>query len=126
MQKEVISANAPQAIGPYSQGVISGSFIFVSGQLPVDPNTGLFAGPSIVDQAAQSLENVKAILTQAKSSMDKVVKTTVFLSDMNDFPVINEVYAKYFNGPVLPARACVEVAKLPKGASIEIEVIAML
>lgn len=125
MAKEIIKTNkAPGAIGPYSQGIKIGDFVYTSGQIPLNPETGVMAG-SIEEQTAQSLENVKAILEAAGTSMDKVIKTTVFLSDMNDFVRMNEVYATYFTVNQ-PARSAVEVAKLPKDAKIEIEVIATL
>ena len=121
MAKEIIKTNkAPGAIGPYSQGIKIGDFVSTSGQIPLNPETG-----AIEEQTAQSLENVKAILEAAGTSMDKVIKTTVFLSDMNDFVRMNEVYATYFTENQ-PARSAVEVAKLPKDAKIEIEVIATL
>ncbi|HFE9682558.1 TPA: RidA family protein [Clostridium perfringens] len=125
MAKEIIKTNkAPGAIGPYSQGIKIGDFVYTSGQIPLNPETGVMA-ESIEEQTAQSLENVKAILEAAGTSMDKVIKTTVFLSDMNDFVRMNEVYATYFTENQ-PARSAVEVAKLPKDAKIEIEVIATL
>ncbi|MDU5651549.1 MAG: RidA family protein, partial [Clostridium perfringens] len=115
MAKEIIKTNkAPGAIGPYSQGIKIGDFVYTSGQIPLNPETGVMAG-SIEEQTAQSLENVKAILEAAETSMDKVIKTTVFLSDMNDFVRMNEVYATYFTENQ-PARSAVEVAKLPKDA----------
>ena len=125
--KEIISTTgAPGAIGPYSQAVKAGDLLFVSGQLPIDPATGAFAGDDIAAQTRQSLTNVKAILEAAGSSMDKVVKTTVFLSDMNNFGAMNEVYATFFTEGSYPARSAVEVARLPKDALVEIEVTAAL
>jgi 2-iminobutanoate/2-iminopropanoate deaminase len=122
--KQVIATNrAPNAIGPYSQAIKANGFIFVSGQLPVDPTTGQFAEGGIVGQTKQTLENVKAILAQAGCILDDVVKTTVLIKDMNDFAVMNKQYAEYFSGNC-PARACFEVARLPKDALVEIEVIA--
>ena len=124
--KEIISTTgAPGAIGPYSQAVKAGDFLFVSGQLPIDPATGAFP-EGIQAQTRQSLTNVKAILEAAGSSMDKVVKTTVFLSDMNNFGAMNEVYATFFTEGSYPARSAVEVARLPKDALVEIEVTAAL
>lgn len=123
MQKEIISTvKAPAAIGPYSQGMKIGDLVFTSGQLPINTETGEM--PLDVKEATkQSLENVKAVLEAAGSSLDKVIKVVVFIKDMNDFAAINEVYAKYFvENP--PARSCVEVARLPKDAAIEIEAIA--
>ncbi len=125
MDKTVISTkNAPGAIGPYSQALKAGHFVYTSGQLPINPATGELLN-DVKEATAQSLENVKAILEEAGTSIDKVVKTLVFLSDMNDFAAMNEVYAKYFSvNP--PARSCVEVARLPKDAKVEIEVIALI
>jgi 2-iminobutanoate/2-iminopropanoate deaminase len=123
--KQVINTDkAPSAIGPYSQAIKANGFIFVSGQLPVVPTTGQFSEGGIVAQTKQSLENVKAILTQAGCTLDDVVKTTVFIKDMNDFAVMNNMYAEYFTKDC-PARACFEVARLPKDALVEIEVIAI-
>lgn len=124
MKKVAIETkNAPAAIGPYSQAINAEGLVFVSGQLPIDPATGAFPSEDAAEQTRQPLENVKAILTEAGYSMDQVVKTTVFLSDINDFAAMNEVYASYFTAP-FPARAAFEVANLPKGAKVEIEVIA--
>ena len=114
---------APGAIGPYSQGISTGSLIFVSGQLPLDPATGTFP-EDITGQTRQSLTNVKNILESAGSGMDKVVKTTVFLSDIANFGAMNEVYGTFFQEGGYPARSAVEVAKLPKDALVEIEVVA--
>ena len=116
---------APGAIGPYSQGISTGSLIFVSGQLPLDPATGTFP-EDITGQTRQSLTNVKNILESAGSGMDKVVKTTVFLSDIANFGAMNEVYGTFFQEGGYPARSAVEVAKLPKDALVEIEVVAMV
>lgn len=125
MQKEIISTtNAPAAIGPYSQGIKIGDLVFTSGQLPVNPATGELVS-EIKAATKQSLENVKAVLEQAGSSLDKVVKVAVFVSDMNNFGQVNEVYAEYFKENP-PARSCVEVARLPKDALVEIEAIASL
>ena len=104
----------------------SGNFLFVSGQLPIDPKTGSIDADNVADQARQSLTNLSQILEAAGTSMDKVVKTTVFIQHMDDFAVMNEVYAQFFQGEVLPARSAVEVAKLPKGALVEIEAVAAL
>lgn len=117
---------APAAIGPYSQAVAAGDFIFASGQIPVDPATGLIDGTDTVTQAKRCFENIKAVLDEAGSSMDKVVKATVFLADMNDFAAVNAVYADAFAGcQILPARSAVQVARLPKDVRVEIEVIAV-
>lgn len=124
--KTVISTEkAPGAIGPYSQTINTGSLIFVSGQLPLDPATGTFP-EDIKGQTNQSLTNVKNILESVGSSMDKVVKTTVFLSDIGNFAAMNEVYGSFFTEGGYPARSAVEVAKLPKDAMVEIEVVAMV
>lgn len=112
---------APAAIGPYSQAVRVGDLVFVSGQLPIDPVSGEFAGPGVAEEARQSLRNGAAILEAAGSGIGQVVKTTVLLADIADFAVVNEVYAEVFSGGVLPARAAYQVAALPKGARVEIE-----
>lgn len=124
--KEIIQTDhAPQAIGPYSQAVAANGFIFVSGQIPIDPQTGEMVEADIQVQTRRSLENIKAILAQAGASLDDVVKTSVFLADMGDFAAMNREYARYFlHQP--PARACVQVARLPKDALVEIEVVATL
>ena len=125
LTKTVIStAAAPAAIGPYSQAIDLGSIVITSGQLPIDPATGAFP-EGIREQTRQSLTNVKAILEAAGLSMDAVAKTTVFLSDMNNFGAMNEVYATFFTEGSYPARSAVEVARLPKDALVEIEVIAV-
>lgn len=125
MGKKVISTkNAPAAIGPYSQGVDSGGTVYVSGQLPIDPKTGEFAGEDIASQARQSLENVQAVLAEAGLTLGHVVKATVFLKDMGDFAAMNGVYAQYFTENC-PARSAVQIVALPKDALIEIEVIAV-
>ena len=126
MTKRINTEKAPAAIGPDSQGVAAGNFLFVSGQLPIDPKTGSIDADNVADQARQSLTNLSQILEAAGTSMDKVVKTTVFIQHMDDFAVMNEVYAQFFQGEVLPARSAVEVAKLPKGALVEIEAVAAL
>jgi len=124
MKREIKAEKAPKAIGPYSQGVVANGFVFVSGQIPFDPGTAeLVTGP-IEDQARQVLANVSAVLEAAGSSMDKVVKATVFLRDMNDFARMNAVYGEFFKAPY-PARAAVQVARLPRDVGIEIEVIAL-
>lgn len=125
MNKAIHTDNAPAAIGPYSQAVRCGSVVYVSGQLPIDPATGAFP-EGIQAQTKQSLTNVKAILEEAGLTMDAVLKTTVFLSDMNNFGAMNEVYASFFTEGSFPARSAVEVARLPKDALVEIEVIAAL
>ncbi|KAJ49962.1 2-iminobutanoate/2-iminopropanoate deaminase [Clostridium tetanomorphum] len=125
MKKIISTELAPKAIGPYSQGIAIGDLIFVSGQIPVDPKTGeLVTGEDvIVAQTHQSLNNIKNILESQGMGFENVIKTTVFITDINDFNKVNSVYAEYFKEPY-PARSCVQVAKLPKGALVEIEIIA--
>jgi 2-iminobutanoate/2-iminopropanoate deaminase len=123
MKGIIHTAKAPAAIGPYSQAVRAGGFLFVSGQIPVDPSTGDIAD-GIEAQAKQSLENLKQILAAASITLDDVVKTTVFITNMKDFAAVNKVYAEYFTD-YFPARSCVEVAKLPKDVKVEIEAIAV-
>ena len=124
MTKEVINTNnAPEAIGPYSQGVIVGDFVYTSGQIPLNPVTGELV-TDIKLATKQSMENIKAILEEAGTSLNNVVKTSIFLKDFNDFEAVNEVYGTYFIENK-PARSCVQVAKLPKDAVIEIEAIAV-
>ncbi len=121
----IVTDKAPAALGPYSAGVISGNVIHVSGQLPVDPATGEFAGDDIQSQTRQSLTNVQSILEAAGASMANVAEVTVLLDDINDFAAMNEVYAEFFSEPY-PARACFEVAAIPKGAKLEIKAVAYL
>lgn len=123
MKKILSTTKAPAAIGPYSQAVRAGDLIFVSGQLPIDPATGEFAGDEIVAQTKQSLSNIQAILESEGLALDDVVKTTVLLKNIGDFAAMNEVYATFFKGDC-PARAAYEVAALPKAALVEIEAIA--
>lgn len=124
MKKQLATTNAPVAIGPYSQGVDVNGHVFVSGQLPVDPKTGETAEGGIKGQTLQIFKNIEAILKEADMTLDNVVKTTVFLTDMADFANMNEVYATQFSG-TFPARSAFAVKGLPKNAQIEIEVIAM-
>lgn len=121
--KVISTQNAPAAIGPYSQALDLGGMVFVSGQIPVDPATGAIP-EDVQDQARQSLANLKAILAEAGLTMADVVKTVVFLADLDDFAAVNEVYAQAFAQP-FPARSCVQVAGIPKGAKVEIECIAV-
>ena len=121
--KTLETKKAPAAIGPYSQAKMVGNFVFASGQIPVDPATGEVAGDKIETQAEQSCKNVGAILEEAGLSYDDVVKTTVYLTDINFFGAVNEVYGKYFQ-KTLPARSCVEISRLPKDVFVEVEVIA--
>ena len=123
-KKFVATENAPAAIGPYSQAVIAGDLVFTSGQIPIDPQSGCVDAVGIEAQAEQVMKNLSAVLIAAGSSLDKAVKTTCFLADMNDFAAFNEVYAKYFTSK--PARSCVAVKSLPKGVLCEVDVIATL
>ena len=123
--RTVFSARAPRAIGPYSQGVRAGQLLFLSGQIPIDPASGELVGGDIVAQTRQVLDNLSAVLEAAGASLSDVVKTTVFLVDLADFPAFNATYAGYFpNDP--PARSTLQVAALPKGAGVEVEAIALL
>ena len=124
MTKIIHTEKAPAAIGPYSQGIQAGNLIITSGQLPINPATGAFP-ETIEEQTRQSLENCKAVLAASGAGMENVIKTTVFLSDMNNFAAMNGVYATFFEG-ACPARSAVEVARLPKDALVEIECIAVL
>ncbi|MDE7135330.1 MAG: RidA family protein [Muribaculaceae bacterium] len=123
MKKAIATTKAPAAIGPYSQAIDAGSLLFISGQIPVNPETGAVA-EGITAQTAQSIANIKAILAEAGLTIDNVVKTTVFLADMNDFAAMNAVYAENFTAP-FPARSAVAVRELPKQVLVEIEVIAV-
>lgn len=123
MKQKIESQKAPAAIGPYSQAVEDGGFVFVSGQLPINPETGAFPSDGIADQTRQSLENIREILKETGYGMERILKTTVYLQDMDDFTAMNEVYEEFFTAPY-PARAAFQVAKLPKGAKVEIEAIA--
>ena len=120
----IATTQAPSAIGPYSQAIQVGNFVYASGQIPIDPATGAIVDGDIKAQTRQSLNNVKAILAEAGLSMRNVVKTTVFMADMNDFADMNSVYAEFFAEPY-PARSAVAVKALPKGAQVEIEVVAV-
>lgn len=121
--KVINTKSAPSAIGPYSQAIQVGNLVYTSGQIPIDPSTGSFVEGGIKEQTRQSLANVQAILKEAGLTMNDVIKTTVFLADMNDFAEMNSVYAEFFSNPY-PARSAVAVKTLPKGALVEIEVIA--
>ena len=124
MLKKVYTSNAPEAIGPYSQAIICGNMSFTSGQIPINPATGNVEATTIEEQTEQSCKNVKGILEAAGTSFEKAVKTTCFLADIADFAAFNEVYAKYFTEK--PARSCVGIQALPKGAICEVEVIATI
>ena len=125
MMKVIHSELAPKAVGPYSQAIVAGGFVFASGQLPIDPATGEFAEGGIKEQTRQSLINVTHVLSEAGIDLSHVVKTTVFLSDMANFAAMNEVYATFFSEPY-PARSAVAVKTLPKNALVEVEVVAAL
>ncbi len=120
--REIKTANAPAAIGPYSQAIVSGNMLYTSGQIPINPATGEIP-EGVEAQARQALTNVKNLIEASGASIDNVVKTSVFIKDMNDFAKINEIYAEFFTEPY-PARSCVEVARLPKDVLLEIETIA--
>ena len=122
MSSKVHTNHAPAAIGPYSQGVVAGNLIFTSGQIPLNPETGLLEGENITEQTHRVCKNLEAVLTSAGGSLKSAVKTVCFLSDMADFSAFNEVYAQYFTEK--PARSCVAVKDLPKGALVEVEVVA--
>ncbi len=123
MKKIISTERAPEPIGPYNQAVKSGHLLFTSGQIPIDPATGDMVSGGIREQTIQVLENLKAVLEEAGGTLDDVVKTTVFLADMADFPELNTLYAEYFGEDNAPARSTVQVAALPKGARVEIEAV---
>lgn len=127
MTKRILATEkAPAALGPYSQGVAaSGEMIFVSGQIPIDPATGALVEGDIARQTTQCMDNIIAILAEAGATAENIVKTTIYLKDMDNFGAVNEAYGKYFKGDA-PARGCVEVARLPKDMQVEIEAIAVL
>jgi 2-iminobutanoate/2-iminopropanoate deaminase len=125
MRQAISSVAAPKAIGPYSQAIRTGSLLFVSGQIPLDPATGAMIEGDVAAQTHRVFQNLAAILKEAGASFDHVVRTTVYLADMNDFGVVNEVYGTYFSSPA-PARATVQAARLPKDARVEIDLIAAL
>lgn len=125
MKKEVIHTNlAPEAVGPYNQAIVYNDTIYCSGQIPINPKTNTLVEADITKQTKQVFENIKGLLSAAGSDLSKVVKCNVYLKDINDFGTMNEIYASYFEGCDYPARSAVEVANLPKGALIEIEVVA--
>lgn len=125
MKQVVFTENAPKAIGPYSQAIKAGGVIYVSGQLPIDPATGELAPADFKSQAAQSMKNIQAILASEGLGMDSIVKTTILMSDLAGFGDVNEVYGSFFTGDY-PARACYQVARLPKDALLEIEAVAVV
>jgi len=126
MKKIITSKNAPSPIGPYNQAVIANGFIYISGQVGMNPKTGKIIKDSISDETEQVMKNLSSILNEASISFENVVKTTIFLSDMNDFSSVNEVYGKYFDEDTAPARETVQVSKLPLGVNVEISMIALL
>ncbi|MCB9757245.1 MAG: RidA family protein [Candidatus Omnitrophica bacterium] len=127
MTRKIIKpAGAPAAVGPYNQAVVAGNFVFTAGQIPLDPVSGAMVGTTIKEQTQQVLKNLQAVLAGAGTSFDHVVKTTVFLKDMNDFAGMNEVYAKYIHAENAPARSTIQVARLPKDALVEIEAVAVI
>lgn len=125
MKETISTENAPGAIGPYSQAVRAGNFIFCSGQIPINPQTGEFVSEDVAEQTRQVLKNLSAVLEAAETNLNNVVKTTVFLADMDDFAAMNEVYAEFFSENK-PARATVQAARLPRDARVEIECIAVI
>jgi 2-iminobutanoate/2-iminopropanoate deaminase len=125
MAEAISTTGAPRALGPYSQAIRAGALLFVSGQIPIDPATGELAGPDIVTQTQQVLRNVGGILEAAGASFAQVARTTVYLTDLADFPAMNEVYAAFFSG-LAPARSTVQVSRLPRDARIELDAIAVL
>lgn len=126
MKKIITSKNAPSPIGPYNQAVIANGFMYISGQVGMNPKTGKIINDSISEETEQVMKNLSSILNEASISFENVVKTTIFLSDMNDFSLVNEVYGKYFDEDTAPARETVQVSKLPLGVNVEISMIALL
>ena len=125
MKKIITSKNAPSPIGPYNQAVIANGFMYISGQVGMNPKTGKIIKDSISDETEQVMKNLSSILNEASISFENVVKSTIFLSDMNDFSLVNEVYGKYFDEDTAPARETVQVSKLPLGVNVEISMIAL-
>ena len=125
MQRKIHTQNAPAAIGPYSQAIVCKGMLYASGQIPIDPASGKIESDDIIEQTHQVMKNIGEVLKAVKLDYKDVVKTTVFLTDLDDFATVNEIYGGYFAEPY-PARSCVQVAKLPRGAKIEIEVIAYI
>lgn len=128
MDRSIITtAHAPAAIGPYSQAVAAGGFVFLSGQIPLDPNTGeMVGGDDVEAQTRQVMRNLKAVLEAAGAGFAKIAKTTIYLTDLNDFAAVNKIYGSYFEGVEPPARATVQVSALPRGAKVEIDAIAVV
>lgn len=125
MKKVITTANAPAPIGPYNQAILTGNTLYISGQIPMDPATGKLIEGDIKKETAQSMENLKAILTEAGMTFENVVKSSIFVKDMHQFAAINEVYGAYFNAETAPARETVEVSNLPKFVNVEISMIAI-
>ena len=126
MKKIIKTENAPKPIGPYNQAIIAGNYMFISGQIALNPKNSELITSEIKKETTQVMENLKAILTEASLTFENVVKTTIFLSDMNDFSSVNEIYGSYLNNSTAPARETVQVSKLPVGVNVEISMIAML
>ena len=126
MKKIIKTENAPKPIGPYNQAVIAGNYMFISGQIALNPKNGELITNEIKKETTQVMENLKVILSEASLTFENVVKTTIFLSDMNDFSIVNEIYGSYLNDSTAPARETVQVSKLPVGVNVEISMIAML
>jgi 2-iminobutanoate/2-iminopropanoate deaminase len=126
MKKIITTENAPKPIGPYNQAVIAGNYMFISGQIALNPKNGELITGEIKKETTQVMENLKAILSEASLTFENVVKTTIFLSDMNDFSIVNEIYGSYLNNLTAPARETVQVSKLPVGVNVEISMIALL
>lgn len=124
MKKNLKTDKAPQAIGPYSQAVVCGGMLYASGQIPINPETGEMQNSSIEEETHQVMKNIGAILEAANINFSNIIKTTIFITDMNDFSIVNEVYASYFSDDLFPARETVQVAALPKKAKVEISIIA--
>ena len=126
MKKIIKTCNAPKPIGPYNQAVIAGNYLFISGQIALNPKNGELITDEIKKETTQVMENLKAILSEASLTFENIVKTTIFLSDMNDFSTVNEIYGSYINNSTAPARETVQVSKLPVGVNVEISMIAIL
>jgi 2-iminobutanoate/2-iminopropanoate deaminase len=124
MRRTVATDRAPKAVGPYSQAVVGGGLVWVSGQIPIDPGTGRLVEGAIEDEARRALDNVRAVLEAAGSGLDRVLRATVYLTDLAHFEAVNRVYAEFFGEQAPPARACVQVAALPKGARVEVDAVA--
>jgi len=126
MKKIINTTNAPAPIGPYSQAILTGNMLYTSGQIPLDPKTGELVMENITKETTQVMENLKAVLTEAGMTFENVIKASIFITDMDDFGAINQVYGSYFDAATAPARETVQVARLPKDVNVEISVIAVL